>query len=64
MSLKEKILESKNDIKCCNCKHHETIEIFRGTDYCNISDKLILPMHVDCIRNCENFEEGEYLKDD
>ena len=57
MSLKEKILENSKQVKCINCSNYELLK--NDVSYCNKSDKLILPMHIDVIRKCDNFELKE-----
>lgn len=64
MSLKEKILKAKNEARCINCKHFEFLD--SKVPYCNKSDKLILEMHIDIVRKCNNFNkrEKEGIKDE
>ena len=57
MSLKEKILENSKQVKCINCSSYELLK--NDVSYCNKSDKLILPMYIDAIRKCDNFELKE-----
>ena len=57
MSLKEKILKAKNEARCINCKHFELLD--SKVPYCNKSDKLILEMHIDIVRKCNNFNKRE-----
>ena len=64
MSLKEKVLKTRNEAKCINCKNFEFLN--DEVPYCNKSDKLILEMHIDTVRKCNNFEkrEKEGVKDE
>lgn len=53
MSLKDKVLKTRNEARCINCEHFELLD--NKVAYCNKSDKLILEMHVDVVRKCDNF---------
>ena len=56
MTLKEKILKKDTSCKCLNCKYYERLEAYQKPSYCNATDKLILEMHIDVVRQCEKFE--------
>lgn len=57
MSLKEKILENLRQARCVNCSNFEILE--NKIPYCKKSDKLILEMHIDVFRKCDNFDLKE-----
>lgn len=54
MSLKEKILNQNKEACCKRCINFELLN--DSVPYCNNSDKLILPEHVEIIRKCERYK--------
>lgn len=56
MSLKDRIIENEYKRCCINCNNYERLNTKNNPSYCKKTDKLILEMHIDCIRICENFE--------
>ena len=56
MSLKDIILEKGKETRCINCKYHEKLDTKYKPDYCSKHDKLILPMHLEVKRICEDFK--------
>lgn len=61
MNLKEILLQNKKEARCSNCIYFEMVN--DRTPYCNAHDKLILEMHIDVKRLCDDFELREYTKE-
>lgn len=54
MNLKYRLLQNKEEARCKDCKYFEIVN--DKTPYCNAHDKLILEMHIDVKRICNDYD--------
>lgn len=62
MSLKDLIIQNSSKARCIDCSNFEILNNGKAP-YCNVVNKLVLPMHIECIRKCEFFKNKSIEKE-
>ncbi len=62
MNLKEKLIQNSSKPRCVECSNFEILNNGKAP-YCNAVDKLVLPMHTECLRICEYYKNKSIEKE-